>query len=65
VQTTIIDFGLSRLNAKDGRVMHSEMHEEIFAGVGDQWDVYRSMREIAKDDWETYHPVTNVLVRNL
>jgi len=62
IQTTIIDFGLSRLNAADGRVIHTEIHSEIFEGVGDQWDVYRSMRDIAKSDWNAYHPVTNVMV---
>ncbi|PIA13889.1 hypothetical protein COEREDRAFT_30248, partial [Coemansia reversa NRRL 1564] len=36
--------------------------EALFQGEGDiQFDVYRQMRNCAKDDWEGYHPHTNVL----
>ncbi|KAJ2798312.1 hypothetical protein H4R20_004867, partial [Coemansia guatemalensis] len=36
--------------------------EALFQGEGDiQFDVYRQMRSCAKDDWEGYHPHTNVL----
>ncbi|KAJ2824209.1 hypothetical protein IWW50_003439, partial [Coemansia erecta] len=36
--------------------------EALFQGEGDiQFDVYRQMRACAKDDWEGFHPHTNVL----
>lgn len=37
--------------------------EEVYEGVGAQWDVYRGMRERVRDDWQGFHPFTNVLVR--
>ncbi|KAJ1743387.1 hypothetical protein LPJ68_000989 [Coemansia sp. RSA 1086] len=36
--------------------------EALFKGEGDiQFDVYRQMRACAKDDWQGFHPQTNVL----
>ncbi|KAJ1992859.1 hypothetical protein GGI26_002901 [Coemansia sp. RSA 1358] len=36
--------------------------EALFQGEGDiQFDVYRQMRACAKNDWEEFHPHTNVL----
>ncbi|KAJ2783894.1 hypothetical protein H4R18_001450 [Coemansia javaensis] len=36
--------------------------EALFRGEGDvQFDVYRQMRACARDDWEGFHPHTNVL----
>ncbi|KAJ2483272.1 hypothetical protein IWW56_000464 [Coemansia sp. RSA 2131] len=36
--------------------------EALFQGEGDiQFDVYRQMRSCAKNDWEGFHPHTNVL----
>ncbi|KAJ2875402.1 hypothetical protein GGH93_001625 [Coemansia aciculifera] len=36
--------------------------ESLFQGEGDiQYDVYRQMRQRSKDDWEGFHPHTNVM----
>ncbi|KAJ2493337.1 hypothetical protein IWW37_000621 [Coemansia sp. RSA 2050] len=36
--------------------------EALFQGQGDiQYDVYRQMRQCSKNDWEGFHPHTNVL----
>ncbi|KAJ3544689.1 hypothetical protein NMY22_g2690 [Coprinellus aureogranulatus] len=66
VQATIIDLGLSRMDAGDGadgrRVQWTPLDEEIFTGEGDyQFDVYRMMRELIGGEWEDYHPMTNVM----
>ncbi|KAJ3505662.1 hypothetical protein NLJ89_g7304 [Agrocybe chaxingu] len=66
VQATIIDLGLSRMDAGDGsdgaRVHWTPFDEEVFMGEGDyQFDVYRMMRGLTGGDWESFHPVTNVL----
>ena len=63
LSVTVIDFGLSRLDRPNGGAIYTPLPEEVYEGVGAQWDVYRSMREMIGDDWEGYHPRTNVLVR--
>jgi serine/threonine-protein kinase haspin len=88
VQVTVIDLGLSRMDAGDGsdgdRVHWTPFDEEIFMGegwsfscsirtdrqltctVGDyQYDVYRMMRDLTREEWEGYHPMTNVMVRKI
>lgn len=40
----------------------SEIPEEVYDGVGDQWDVYRAVRDVVDGDWDNYHPITNVMV---
>ena len=62
IRATIIDFGLSRLDIPSKGPVWTALPMEVFEGVGDQWDVYRSMRERV-EDWEAFHPVTNILVR--
>jgi hypothetical protein len=64
VKVTIIDFGLSRLSLP-GKTSStwSELPAEVYEGRGDQWDVYRSMRDEIAGDWAGFHPETNVLVR--
>jgi len=64
VKVTIIDFGLSRLSLP-GKTSStwSELPAEVYEGKGDQWDVYRSMRDQIAGDWAGFHPETNVLVR--
>lgn len=61
---TVVDFGLSRVRSEkeEEEVLFFEMTEDIFAGEGEQWDVYRRMREETKDDWKGFHPLTNVMV---
>ncbi|KAF9443328.1 hypothetical protein P691DRAFT_713447 [Macrolepiota fuliginosa MF-IS2] len=66
VQATIIDLGLSRMDAGDGgsgdRVHWTAFDEEVFMGEGDyQFDIYRLMRECTNGDWEAFHPLTNVM----
>ena len=63
VNVTIIDFGLSRLSIP-GKTSStwSDLPPEVYEGKGDQWDVYRSMRDQIAGDWAGFHPETNVLV---
>jgi serine/threonine protein kinase len=63
VKVTIIDFGLSRLSLP-GKTSStwSELPAEVYEGKGDQWDVYRSMRDQIAGDWAGFHPETDVLV---
>jgi serine/threonine-protein kinase haspin len=68
VQVTLIDLGMSRMDAKDGSlgdtVLWMPLDEEIFYGEGDyQFDVYRMMREATTEDWRAFHPLTNVMVK--
>ncbi|KAF8698888.1 hypothetical protein AX14_001082 [Amanita brunnescens Koide BX004] len=66
VQATIIDLGLSHMDAIDidgcEEVYWTAIDEEIFMGEGDyQFDVYRMMREHVGSDWEKFSPFTNVM----
>ncbi|KAF9569114.1 hypothetical protein CPC08DRAFT_813270 [Agrocybe pediades] len=66
VQATVIDLGLSRMDAGDetnGNHVHwTPFDEEVFMGEGDyQFDVYRMMRELTGDAWAEFHPFTNVI----
>ncbi|KAF5363743.1 hypothetical protein D9756_000196 [Leucocoprinus leucothites] len=66
VQATIIDLGLSRVDAGDGShegdVHWTPFDEEVFMGEGDyQFDIYRFMKAYIGDNWEGYHPLTNVM----
>jgi serine/threonine-protein kinase haspin len=69
VQVTLIDLGMSRINASDSSlgdtVLWMPLEEEIFHGEGDyQFDVYRMMREATGGDWRAFHPLTNVMVKS-
>ncbi|KAF9534691.1 hypothetical protein CPB83DRAFT_842772 [Crepidotus variabilis] len=66
VQATVIDLGLSRMDAgdsTDGACVHwTPFDEEVFMGEGDyQFDVYRMMKILTQESWEDFHPITNVL----
>lgn len=66
VEVTIIDLGLSRMDAGDGsngtKVQWTPIDDEVFMGEGDyQFDVYRMMRDHSGGEWEGYHPLTNVM----
>ncbi|CAK5262817.1 unnamed protein product [Mycena citricolor] len=68
VQVTLIDLGLSRMDAGDGaggEMVHwTPFDEEIFAGEGDyQFDIYRFMRDHNSGDWEAFHPLTNSMAQ--
>ena len=60
VRVTIIDFGLSRLDMD--KSVWTPIPQEVYEGVGAQWDMYREMRDRVDGDWEAFHPITNVLV---
>ena len=63
IMATIIDLGLARIDQGKVGSFWTPFDEEIFEGGGDyQYDVYRMMRESNSDDWESYHPLTNVMV---
>nr|GAT53047.1 other/Haspin protein kinase [Mycena chlorophos] len=66
VRATVIDLGLSRMDAGDGsggEMVHwTPFEDEIFEGEGDyQFDIYRYMRDHNGDDWEAFNPLTNAL----
>lgn len=64
VITTIIDLGLSRMNASPTEVHWTPFEPEAFEGEGDyQFDVYRMMRDHNGDSWKEYRPLTNVMVK--
>ncbi|KAK7110020.1 dentin sialophosphoprotein-like [Littorina saxatilis] len=63
IHVSIIDFTLSRL-AKDGCTVFCDLScdDSLFKGKGDyQFDIYRMMKEENKNQWESYHPYTNVM----
>ncbi|CAH8637526.1 unnamed protein product [Heterobilharzia americana] len=62
IQVTIIDFTVSRL-CHEGNIVYVDMSEspEIFECEGDyQFDIYRIMRDINRNDWRPFHPVSNL-----
>ncbi|KAJ7180380.1 other/Haspin protein kinase [Mycena crocata] len=66
VHATVIDLGLSRMDAGDGsggEMVHwTPFEEEIFMGEGDyQFDIYRYMREHNGNNWEGFSPLTNAM----
>ena len=69
VCATIIDLGLSRMNAGDGAgasVHWTPPEAEVFDGEGDyQFDVYRMMRRHNGDEWAAFRPLTIVMVSSL
>ncbi len=83
VEVTLIDLGLSRMDAGDGsggEMVHwTPFEEEVFEGeglsgvyvpislsyceLGDyQFDIYRMMRDQNGGDWESFKPLSNVMV---
>lgn len=69
VKTTIIDLGLSRMdanNSEDQRTYWTSFDDDIFEGEGDyQYDVYRMTRKLNGGAWDRYQPFTNVMVSSL
>ncbi|KAL4076180.1 hypothetical protein J3A83DRAFT_4225444 [Scleroderma citrinum] len=65
VKITIIDLGLSRMDATDcrGRMAYwTPFDEDIFEGEGDyQYEIYRMMRVLNYGAWDEYQPFTNVM----
>jgi hypothetical protein len=47
-KATMVDFGLSRVDhpiSGDRDPYFTPIPEDVFSGVGDQWDVYRAIRD--------------------
>ncbi|XP_056224377.1 uncharacterized protein haspin [Seriola aureovittata] len=63
VLVRIIDYSLSRLEIDDLTVSCDiSKDEELFLGQGDyQFDIYRLMRQENGNNWNDFHPHTNVL----
>ncbi|KAH8830353.1 hypothetical protein DL96DRAFT_1784598 [Flagelloscypha sp. PMI_526] len=66
IQVTLIDLGLSRMDAGDGHggeIVHwSDFDATILAGEGDyQFDIYRNMHTFNGGNWEAFNPYTNVM----
>ena len=63
VIATIIDLGLSRMDASATEVHWTSFEPEAFEGEGDyQFDIYRMMMYHNKGSWKEYRPLTNVMV---
>ncbi|XP_049271364.1 uncharacterized protein LOC125758345 [Rhipicephalus sanguineus] len=63
VKASVIDYTLSRMR-KGGNMSYTDVSGDtaLFKGAGSyQYDVYRIMKDENGDDWEAYHPHTNVL----
>ncbi|XP_076461813.1 uncharacterized protein LOC143294262 [Babylonia areolata] len=63
IHANIIDFTLSRLT-KEGCTVFCDLatDDTLFEGKGDyQFDIYRMMKKENKNNWERFHPYTNVL----
>lgn len=65
VLCSIIDCSISRFTAP-GRVCYRDLEAEewIFEGdakVDPQYEVYREMRTVTKQQWRAFHPLTNLL----
>jgi serine/threonine-protein kinase haspin len=70
IKATVIDLGLSRMDAgvgQQGVTVHwTPLDPEIFEGEGDyQFDVYRMMKAAVGEDWQAFKPLTNVMVNLL
>jgi hypothetical protein len=64
----MVDFGLSRVDHPilgDQDPYFTPIPEDVFSGVGDQWDVYRAIRDLVDDesdgDWAGHLPRTNLM----
>ncbi|XP_030246301.1 putative serine/threonine-protein kinase haspin homolog isoform X2 [Drosophila navojoa] len=62
IQTTIIDYTLSRVTVSDCCHYNDlSQDDDLFAATGDyQYDIYRMMRDELKNNWSSYSPKTNV-----
>ncbi|XP_022249240.1 uncharacterized protein LOC106465607 [Limulus polyphemus] len=63
VFVSIIDFTLSRFT-KDGCTVFTDLSNDLtlFTGEGDyQFEIYRLMRKHNQNEWESFHPFTNIL----
>jgi hypothetical protein len=66
LKATIVDFGLSRVDHPESDEPYfTPIPEDVFEGVGDQWDVYRGVRDLvdasAQGDWAAHLPRTNLM----
>ncbi|XP_061400769.1 serine/threonine-protein kinase haspin homolog [Musca vetustissima] len=62
VQVTIIDYTLSRITYGDCCYFNDlSLDKDLFTATGDyQFDIYRMMRDILNDKWDTFEPKTNI-----
>ncbi|XP_068228697.1 uncharacterized protein Haspin [Palaemon carinicauda] len=63
VMATVIDFTLSRLKMPNC-VMYNNLAEDpsLFTAEGDyQFEIYRQMKKVNRNNWEDFTPYTNVL----
>lgn len=63
-KVTLIDLGLARMDGYGGEQRWTKFDKDILQGKGDyQFDVYRMMRAHNGNDWATFQPFTNIMVR--
>lgn len=63
LEVSLIDMGLSRFTVNN-KVIFKDLKDnsDLFNGHGDiQFDVYRNMRESNNNEWDKFHPYTNIL----
>ncbi|XP_065357235.1 serine/threonine-protein kinase haspin homolog [Calliphora vicina] len=62
VKITIIDYTLSRMTFNDYCFYNDLSNdEELFIATGDyQFEIYRMMRKVLNNKWETFEPKTNI-----
>ena len=65
-KATLVDFGLSRVDHPHaGEPYFTPIPEDVFSGEGDQWDVYRAIRDLVDDkadgNWAGHLPQTNLM----
>ncbi|XP_067625598.1 serine/threonine-protein kinase haspin homolog [Eurosta solidaginis] len=62
VKATLIDYTLSRMTV-DNCCHYNDIScdEDLFTATGDyQFDIYRMMRDVLGNNWETFEPRTNI-----
>jgi hypothetical protein len=56
---------LTAPDSPNKEVYSTPIPEDVFEGAGEQWDVYRDIRDLVmsegKGDWAVYLPITNLL----
>ncbi|XP_023297390.2 serine/threonine-protein kinase haspin homolog isoform X1 [Lucilia cuprina] len=62
IEITIIDYTLSRMTFNDYCFYNDlSSDEELFTATGDyQFEIYRMMRKVLNNKWETFEPKTNI-----
>lgn len=63
---SIIDFSFSRLKSTQGELLFCDLSQEgwLFEASSEscqQYEIYRTMKDICQSNWSDFHPETNLL----